>query len=109
MTADSLNGNFESQRAWSNVFQVLKDYKYPPGQLYPEKLSTVIEGERKALRNLNRLKGFTCSRPTLKRRLAAILQTEQRNKHNQETRKKTNEAIISKTQSMTKNTNRKKK
>jgi hypothetical protein len=44
ITADFSMENIKSRRAWSEIFQELKENKFNPRILYPAKLSFIIDG-----------------------------------------------------------------
>jgi hypothetical protein len=51
----------ETQKAWSNAFQALKDYDNKPRIIYLAKLITMVEEERKVSHCINSLKIFLYS------------------------------------------------
>lgn len=63
-------------RAWSNVLQVLKDHRCQLILLYPAKLSTAVEGERKHIYVINSLKEFEFTKLALQLSLQIILLTK---------------------------------
>lgn len=58
-TADFSEETMEARRVGSKAFPVLKDYEGQPKLIYPAKLFAIVEEERKALYNINRLKNYT--------------------------------------------------
>jgi hypothetical protein len=44
IAADFSTETIKARRAWSEIFQALKEKKSSPRILYPEKLSFIIEG-----------------------------------------------------------------
>lgn len=58
-TADFSEETMEARRVGSKAFPVLKDYEGQPKLIYPAKLFAIVEEERKAFYNINRLKNYT--------------------------------------------------
>ena len=58
----------KGRRAWSNSFQVLKDYDGQARLIYPAKLSAIIEGERKTFHGNNLKKTYSTDQNKIKYR-----------------------------------------
>jgi hypothetical protein len=72
----------KTRRAWSEVFQTLKENNFHPRILYPAKLSFKINGGIKVFHDKQKLKQYTTTKPPLQKILKGILQREDENKHN---------------------------
>lgn len=55
ITVDFLRETLKTERAWSNVLQLIKDHRYPPRLLYTTELGTIVE-EEEEFHNTDRLK-----------------------------------------------------
>jgi hypothetical protein len=56
MIADFSTENLKARRAWSEVFQALKENNFNPSILYPVKLSFKFEGKIKTFHDKHKLK-----------------------------------------------------
>lgn len=71
----------KSIKAWINSHQGLEDHVCQHKLGYPAKVYVIVEGERKIIPDTE----IHIQKPTLEIILEAILQTEEKNKHSQET------------------------
>jgi hypothetical protein len=51
--------------AWANILHTLRDYRYLPRLLYPEKQSMIIDGENKIFHNKIKCKQHICKSSAL--------------------------------------------
>jgi hypothetical protein len=72
----------KARRAWSEVFQALKENNFCPRILYPAKLSFIIDGAIKIFHNEQKLKEYMTTKPLLQKILQGILHTEEESKQN---------------------------
>jgi hypothetical protein len=63
----------KARRAWSEVFQALKENNFSPMILYPAKLSFKIDGGIKVFHDKHKLKQYMTSKPPLQKILKGIL------------------------------------
>jgi hypothetical protein len=84
ITADFSTETLKVRRAWSEVFQALKENKFNPSILYPAKLSFKIDGTIKVFHNKQKLKQYMTIKPPLQKILQGILHTENESKQNHE-------------------------
>ena len=79
ITADFSTQTIRSRRAWSKVFQALKENNLQPRLMYPAKLSLEINGETRCFHDKEELGEFVTTNPTLQRILKDILEREKKN------------------------------
>ena len=78
ITADFSTQTMKSRRAWSEVFQILKENDFQPRLMYPAKLSFKMDGEIRYFHDKEQLKNFMITKPTLQRILKDILDTHRK-------------------------------
>jgi hypothetical protein len=84
ITADFLMETLKARRAWSEVFQTLKENNFNHGILYPAKLSFKIDGAIKTFHDKQKLKSYMTTKLPLQMILQGILHTENESKQNHE-------------------------
>jgi hypothetical protein len=84
ITADFSTEFLKARRAWSEVFQALKENNFSPWILYPAKLSSRIDGGIKVFHDKQELKQYMTTKPPLQKILKGILHAEDENKHSHE-------------------------
>jgi hypothetical protein len=67
ITADFSIETLEARKAWSEVFQALKENNFRSRILYPAILSLKIDGRIKALHNKQKLKQYIITNPRLQK------------------------------------------
>ena len=78
ITADFSMQTIKSRRAWSEIFQALKENNLQPRMMYPAKLSLKINGETRYFHDKEELGEFVTTNPTLQRILKDILEREKK-------------------------------
>jgi hypothetical protein len=97
ITADFSIGTLKARKAWGDVFQALKESNCQFRLLYSAKLFFITEGETKALHIKQKLKEFMTTKPTLQKMLKEILQREEKDKCNHESKeRKTLDRLVDK-------------
>ena len=61
-----------ARKAWSNVFQTVKENNLQPRFVYPAKISIKFDGEIKTFHDKEKLKDFMSSKPALEKMLKEI-------------------------------------
>jgi hypothetical protein len=86
----------KARRAWSEVFQVLKENNFSPRILYAAKLSFKIDGGIKFFHDNQKLKQYMTTKPPLQKILLGILhmQHEGKQRHKRTRRVKPQEKKI---------------
>jgi hypothetical protein len=84
ITTDFSTEILKARRAWSEVFQGLKENNFSPRILYPAKLSFKIDRGIKVVYYIQKLKKIMSTKPQLQKILQGILYTEDKNKQNHE-------------------------
>jgi hypothetical protein len=82
ITADFRIETLNAIRAWSEVFQVLKENNFNPMIVYPAKLSFKIEGGIKVFHNKQKLKQYMTTKPPLHKVLKGNIHIKDEIKHN---------------------------
>ena len=57
----------KARKAWSNIFQTLKENNFQPRFVYPAKISIKFDGEIKTFHDKQKLKDFMSSKPALEK------------------------------------------
>jgi hypothetical protein len=57
----------KAKRAWTDVIQTLREYKFQPRLLYPAKLSITINGETKVFHGKTKFRHYLSTNPALQR------------------------------------------
>lgn len=78
ITADFSAQTIKSRRAWSEVFQILKQNDFQPRLIYPAKLSFKIDGAIRYFHDKEQLKNFMNTKPTLQKILKDSLDTQRK-------------------------------
>ena len=76
ITADFSTQTIKARRAWSDIFQALKENSLQPRLMYPAKLSFKIDGEIRYFHDKEHLRNFVNTKPALQRILHNILGTD---------------------------------
>ena len=71
-SADFSIETLQARREWHDIFKVLKGKNLQPRILYPERLSSGIEGEVKNFSDKQKLKEFINTKSTLKEMLKGL-------------------------------------
>jgi hypothetical protein len=84
ITAEFSTEALKARRAWSEIFQALKENSFSPRILYPAKISFKIDGRIEVFHNKQKLKQYMTTKPPLQKTLKEILHPEYENKQNHE-------------------------
>jgi hypothetical protein len=57
----------KARRSWKEVIQTLREHKFQPRLLYPEKLSVTMEGDTKVFHDKNNFTQYLSMNPALQR------------------------------------------
>jgi hypothetical protein len=57
----------KARRVWSEIMQTLREHKYQPRLLYPEKVSVNIDGETKIFQDKTKSKQYVYTNSALQR------------------------------------------
>ena len=73
ITADLSRETLQARREWQDILKVMKEKNLQPRLLYPAKISFKYEGEIKSLKDKQKLKEFSTTKPTLEQMLKDLL------------------------------------
>ena len=54
-------------RSWADVIQTVREHKYQPRLLYPDKVSIIVDGGTKILHEKNKFTQYLSTNPSLQR------------------------------------------
>ena len=73
ITADLSIITLQARREWQDILKVMKEKNLQPRLPYPAKISFKYEGEIKSLKDKQKLKEFSTTKPTLEQMLKDLL------------------------------------
>ena len=73
LTADLSAETLQARREWQDIFKVMKGKNLQPRLLYPARISFRFDGEIKTLKDKQKLREFSTTKPALQQMLKELL------------------------------------